>query len=156
MKINRIQMSLEECHFLITEAAKNGQKKGREEAWDLARRIAAFGEDIYTDVELCQAFGACNQTIIFNLPPDEAIEKDRAYQKEKKKLHVGDEVKFRSSDMLWLCGYVIKIRSYESVTVLTKDGTAHVLRISDLAKTGNFNEDLVKALAAFDDMDGEK
>ena len=155
MKI-KIQMPLDKYRFLITEATKNGQNKGREEAWDLARRIAAFGKDTYTDAELCQAFGACNQTIIFNLPHDEAIEKDRTYQKEKKALHVGDEVKFRSSDMLWLCGYVIKISSYESVTVLTKDGTAHVLRISDLAKTGNFNEDLVKALAAFDDMDGEK
>lgn len=156
MKINRIQMSLEECHFLITEAAKNGQKKGREEAWDLARRIAAFGEDTYTVSELNSVFGSCGCNSIFEMPVDEAMEKDMAYQKEKKTLHVGDEVKFRSSDMLWLCGYVIKIRSYESVTVLTKDGTAHVLRISDLAKTGNFNEDLVKALAAFEDMDGEK
>ena len=156
MKINRIQMSLEECRFLITEAAKNGQKKGREEAWDFARRIFGDGSDCYSYDEVYDAFDIRSFWQILGMLVEEVLSKDKKHQEEKKALRVGDEVKFRSTDMLWLCGYVIKIRSYESVTVLTKDGTAHVLRISDLAKTGNFNEDLVKALAAFDDMDSEK
>ena len=153
MQIN-INGSLDKYRFLITEAKKNGQKKGREEAWDLARRITALGEDTYTCVELTQVFGACNSTNIFNLPVDEAMEKDRVYQKKKEELHVGDEVKFRSTAMP--CGYVVDTGMSEFVTVLTKDKTTHILRISDLAKTGNFNEDLVKGLAAFEDMDGEK
>lgn len=155
MQIN-INGSLDKYRFLITEAKKNGQKKGREEAWDLARRIITWGEDAYTESEFDSVFGSRNANKIFEMSVDEALAKDKKHQEEKKALHVGDEVKFRSSDMLWLCGYIIKIRSYESVTVLTKDGTTHVLRISDLTKTGNFNEDLVKGLAAFDDMEGEK
>ncbi len=139
-----VHMSLKEYHYMLEEA----QKEGRKEAWDLARRIAAFGEDAYTDVELCRAFHECNETIIFNLPPDEVIEKDRAYQKKKEELHVGDEVKFRSTGMT--CGYVVDTKMSEFVKVLTKDRTTHILRISDLTKTGNFNEDLVDALAAFD------
>lgn len=56
MKINRIQMSLDEYRFLITEAKKNGQKEGREEAWDLARRIVELGEDCYTTTEVDMVF----------------------------------------------------------------------------------------------------
>lgn len=125
------------------------RQEGREEAWDLARRIVVFGEDAYTNADLRPAFGSCHPNDIFNLPPDEAIEKDRAYQKEKEKLHVGDEVKFRSSDMP--CGYVVKTGISEFVRVLMNDRITCLLRISELAKTGNVNEDLIEALAAFDE-----
>lgn len=149
-----ITLPLDEYRLLISDAQKKakeeGCKEGREEAWDLARRIVTYGPpDTYTNADLRPAFGSCSPNDIFNLPPGKAIEKDRAYQKEKNKLHVGDEVKFRSTNMP--CGYVVETRMSEYVKVLKKDRTTSILKISDLAKTGNVNEDLVEALSVFDE-----
>lgn len=131
------------------EKQAEARQEGREEAWDLARRITVLGEDVYTNEELGQAFGSCNENKIFNLPPDEAIEKYRAYQKKKEELHVGDEVEF-ITDASTVKGYIVNINLPTFVRVLTKERGTYTVQIVKCKKTGNVNEDLIKALNAFD------
>lgn len=84
------------------------------------------------------------------MPVDEALAKDKKHQEEKKALHVGDEVECKG-----IKGYIVKILPDTYIRVLTKDGTCTLLP-EKCKRTGKTNEDLVKALAAFDYMDGEK
>lgn len=66
------------------------RQEGREEAWDLARRIATTGEDCYTIDEVGKVFGILN---ILTTPVEELLAKDKKYQEEKK-IHVGDWVTY--------------------------------------------------------------
>ena len=138
-----------EFDFIVNGVKEKALKEGRKEAWDLARRIVAGDcSDAYNIDEVHKVFDKSSWNVL-KMPVEEVLAKDKEYQEEKEALHVGDEVKFRSTGMV--CGYVVDTKMSEFVTVLMKDRSTNILRISNLAKTGNVNEDLVKALAVFDE-----
>ena len=81
---------------IITQRKADMQKKlddayqkGLVDAWDAARKIALM--DTETSENVTGYFGLFR--IMENLTPGEAISKLRAYEEEKDKIHVGDEIK---------------------------------------------------------------
>lgn len=99
------------------EKQAEARQEGREEAWDLARRIASDGSGFYTVDEVHKIFGKTAWNVLKS-PVEEVLAKDKEYQEEKKKLHVGDEVEFMVNGGT-VKGYVINIVS-TAVRVLTK------------------------------------
>lgn len=134
------------------EKQAEARQEGREEAWDLARRIVTTGDDCYTIDEVDKVFGNLN---ILRAPVEELLAKDKKYQEEKT-LHVGDEVEFTATGSTKLKevlkGYVIEFHE-DWVRILTKDGLyrqAPVMRV----KTGKHNQYIGKVMASFEE--GEK
>lgn len=68
-------------------------ERGLNDAWDAAKKLAMM--DTETSEDVTGYFGLFR--IMENLTPGEAISKLRAYEEEKNKIHVGDEVR-RISD----------------------------------------------------------
>lgn len=146
---------------LIVKGVKGkALKEGREEAWDLARRIAAFGEDTYTWRQLDSVFGSQCDNTIFEMPVDEALAKDKEYREGKNTLRIGDEVEFvapgRTKFKELHKGYVIGIdeESPRWVRILTKDNGSYCRSLEMCEKTGNHNPDIEKLMASFEK--GEK
>lgn len=137
------------------EKQEEARQEGREEAWDLARRIATVGYDCYTADEVDKVFGKGN-ILSLRTPVDELLAKDKKYQEEKKALHIGDEVEFgvRAIDSKKYRGYITDFVSPNTVRVLTKElGTIRV-EPKDCTKTGKHNPDIEKVMASFEK--GEK
>lgn len=133
------------------EKQAEARQEGREEAWDLARRIVSIGDGCYTMSEVNEIFDTGTWDVL-RMPVEEALAKDKKYQKEKKTLHVGDEVEFWDGSVnITTKGYVVNIVSPEIVRVLTKKYGTCTMHPEKCKKTGKFNEDLVKGLAAFDE-----
>lgn len=131
------------------------RQEGREEAWDLARRIVAAGEDTYTFEDMHKLFGADAYTKIFNTPVEDALSKDKKFQEEKA-LQVGDEVEFIAPGCTKLKevlkGYVIGVdeESPRWVSILTKDGSYYKSPVM-CAKTGKHNPYVEKLMASFEE-----
>ena len=119
---------------------------------DLARRIAAFGEDTYTWQELDSVFGSHCDNTIFELPVEFAMAKDAKYQKDA--LHVGDEVKVTAYGVTRK-GYIINVVSPALVRVLTKDLGTYPVGPQECKKTGKHNPDVKKVMASFEEEDSE-
>ena len=144
------------------EKQAEARQKGREEAWDLARRIVVTGDGCYTIDEVNKVFGNMN---ILRTPIDEVLAKDKEYQEEKKALHIGDEVEFIGSNPNYkvkvnelMTGYVVGFEdglSDEcSVRILTKHGT--YLRSREMCeKTGKHNPDVEEVMASFEKGEGK-
>ncbi len=133
------------------------KKQGQQEAWDLARRIAALGKDCYTGSDFDSVFGSCNATSIFETPVDEALAKDKKYQEEKKALHVGDEVEFGAKAIASkkYRGFITDFVPPNTVRVLTKElGTIRV-EPEDCKKTGKHSDEIEKVMASFEEEDDE-
>lgn len=127
------------------------RQEGREEAWDLARRIVTTGDsDCYSYDEVKKAFGNLN---ILRTPVEEVLAKDKEYQEEKKKLHVGDEVEVTAYGVTRK-GYIVNLVSPVLVRVLTKDLGTYPVEPEDCEKTGKHNPDVEKVMASFEE--GEK
>lgn len=141
------------------EKQAEARQKGREEAWDLTQRInllpdikkGAYGID-----DLGEAFGTCDWSKVMLMPVEEALKKDKAYQKDKKALHIGDEVKFFVSNPIYkvVTGYVIGFENglygELSVRILAKHGS--YLRFREMCeKTGKHNPDIEKVMASFEE-----
>lgn len=151
-----ITLPLDEYHLLISDAQikarEEGCKEGREEAWDLARRVVAYGPDCYTGSDFDSVFGSCNATSIFEMPVDEALAKDNKYQEEKKALHVGDEVEFGAKAIASkkYRGFITDFVPQNTVRVLTKElGTIRV-EPEDCKKTGKHSDEIEKVMASFE------
>lgn len=154
-----ITLPLDEYRLLISDAQKKakeeGCKEGREEAWDLARRIGTWGDDCYTHDEVRDLFERRTFGQILRMPVEEVLARDREYQKEKKTLHVGDEVEFvapgRTKFKELHKGYVIGIDKEipRWVYILTKDGSYHRSPVM-CEKTGKHNPDIEKVMASFE------
>ena len=129
------------------------KKQGQQEAWDLARRIAALGKDCYTTAEVNMVFdtGAWD---VLRMPVDEALEKDKTYQKKKEELHVGDEIEF-ITDASMVKGYIVNIISSTAVRVLTKKYGTYTIQIAKCTKTGNHNPNVEKVMASFEEEKGD-
>jgi len=143
-----------EFDLIVKGVKEKALKEGRKEAWDLARRIAAFGEDTYSWSELDSAFGSHCDNTIFEMPVDEALAKDKKYQEEA--LRVGDEVEFSVGSIVSkkYRGYITDFVSQNSVRVLTKElGTIRV-EPKDCKKTGKHSDEIEKVMASFEK--GEK
>lgn len=143
-----ITLSLNEYRLLISDAQKKAKeeccKEGREEAWDLARRIAAFGEDTYTWAELDSVFGSQCDNTIFEMPVNEALAKDKEYREGKNTLRIGDEVEFGV-----LRGYIIENLLSGEVRVLTKIYGTFTVSCKECKKTGKHSEEIERAMASF-------
>lgn len=141
-----ITISLNEYRLLVSDAQRKAKEEGREEAWDLARRIVTCGPDCYTGIEVLDSvFGSCNASSIFGTSADEALAKDKKYQEEKKTLHVGDEVEFGV-----FRGYIIKILSSDEVRVLTKIYDTFTVSCKNCKKTGRHSDEIEKAMTSFE------
>ena len=135
---------------------EEARQEGREEAWDLARRILITGEDCYSVDEVNKAFSDLN---ILRTPVEEVLAKDKEYQEKKKALHVGDEVEFiarkpncKLNEVMtgYVLGFVGDLSSECSVRILTKHGT--YLKSHEMCeKTGKHNPDIEKIMASFEE-----
>ena len=146
-----ITLPLDEYRLLISDAQKKakeeGCKGGREEAWDLARRIVTtHGADLYTGTEFDSAFGSHNANTIFGMPADDALALDKKYQEDKKTLRIGDEVEFGV-----LRGYIIEILLSDEVRVLTKIYGTFTVSCKDCKKTGKHSGEIEKVMASFEE-----
>ena len=147
-----ITLPLDEYRLLISDAQIKAKEEGREEAWDLARRIVTCESDAYEGREIDSVFGSCPANDIFGMPAGEALVKDKKYQEEKKALHVGDEVEFgvRAIDSKKYRGYITDFVPQNTVRVLTKElGTIRV-EPKDCKKTGKHSEEIEKVMASFE------
>lgn len=140
-----------EYKSLIKDVREKALKEGREEAWDLARRIVTTGDGCYTIDEANKTFGNMN---ILTTPIDEVLAKDKEYQKEKETLHVGDEVKFTAYGITRK-GYVINVVRPTLVRVLTKNLGTCPVGPEECEKTGKHNPDVEKVMASFEEEKGD-
>ena len=155
--ITTITIPLDEYRLLISDAQRKakeeGCKEGREETWDLARRIVTtHGPDCYTRSDFDSAFGSHNADTIFGMPADEALAKDKKYQEEKKALHIGDEVEFEvkmGSIIEWHRGYITNLISPVLVRVLTEKYGTITVSPEKCKKTGRHSDEIEKAMALF-------
>ncbi len=153
-----IYYNIASCEYksLINDVREKALKEGREEAWDLARRIVTTGENCYSIDEVNKAFGDLN---ILRTPVEEVLAKDKEYQEKKKALHVGDEVEFTAPGPHKFVevykGYVIRFdeESPRWVHILTKDGLFYRSPLM-CTKTGKHNQYIGKVMASFEE--GEK
>lgn len=134
------------------------RQEGREEAWDLARRIVAGDSDCYSYDEVYDLFGTRSFDQILNMPVEDALSKDKKFQEEKA-LQVGDEVEFIAPGCTKLKevlkGYVIRIdeenpRCPGWVSILTKDGS-YCKSTAMCVKTGKHNPYVEKLMASFEE-----
>ena len=84
---------LSEHEFDMPCSICDDYERGLNDAWDAAKKLAMM--DTETSEDVTGYFGLFR--ILENLTPGEAISKLRAYEEEKNKIHVGDEVR-RISD----------------------------------------------------------
>ena len=148
-----ITIPLDEYRLLISDAQRKakeeGCKEGREEAWDLARRIAAWGSDCYTYEEVCDLFDTRSTVRVLNTPVEEVLAKDKKFQEEKKTLHVGDEVEFTDHGIAKK-GYVVNLIALGVVRVLTKDLGTYAVTLKECKKTGRHSDEIEKAMTSFE------
>lgn len=151
--ITTITIHLDEYRLLISDAQKKakeeGCKEGREEAWDLARRIGTRGNDCYAYDEAHDVFENRTFGQILRLPVEEVLAEDKKHQEEKKALHVGDEVEFVGHGMAKK-GYIVNLIAPAVVRVLTKDLGTCTVTLKECTKTGKHSEEIEKAMASFE------
>ena len=80
---------LSEHEFDMPCSICDDYERGLNDAWDAAKKLAMM--DTETSEDVTGYFGLFR--ILENLTPGEAISKLRAYEEEKDKIHVGDEIK---------------------------------------------------------------
>ena len=145
-----------EYKSLIKDVREKALKEGRKEAWDIARRIVTCGSDCYTGTEVLDSvFGSCNASNIFEMPAGEALAKDKAFQEDKKTLHVGDEVEFTGHGIAKK-GYVVNLIPPRVVRVLTKDLGTYVVTLKECKKTGHHSDEIEKAMDSFEKREYER
>lgn len=150
-----------EFDIIVKAAKEQAMKEGREEAWDLARRIVADGSSCYAYDEVYDVFGTRSFWQILGMPVEEALAKDKEHQEEKKTLHIGDEVEFIGSNPKYkvkvnelMTGYVIGFEDSLSgepfVRILTKKHGTYRRSLEMCEKTGKHNPDIEKVMASFE------
>lgn len=134
------------------EKQEEARQEGREEAWDLARRIIASDSDCYSYAEVFDLFDTRSFWQILGTPVEEVLAKDKKYQEEKKALHIGDEVEFgvRAIDSKKYRGYITDFVSPNTVRVLTKELGTIRLEPKDCKKTGKHSDEIEKVMASFE------
>lgn len=139
---------------VVDNLVEEARKAGREEAWDLARRIAVAGPDCYSIFEVTEAFGneAFGNLDILRTPVEEVLAKDKEYQEKKKALHVGDEVMYEDcATDVTLKGFVLGVNDSGVRIMRLSLNNIPVITYWDKGackKTGNHNPDIVKVLEA--------
>ena len=160
-----ITLPLDEYRLLISDAQKKakeeGCKEGREEAWDLARRIGTCGHDCYDYDEAHDVFENRTFGQILRLPVEEVLAKDKEHQEDKKALHVGDEVEFDTKLGVASItagekyrgyinrGYITHLVSPNLVRVLTKEIGTIPADPKNCKKTGRHSDEIEKAMTSF-------
>lgn len=101
-------------------------ERGLNDAWDAAKKLAMM--DTETSEDVTGYFGLFR--IMENLTPGEAISKLRAYEEEKNKIHVGDEVKGNSTPWVVTHIYEDLLKGIDAV------GDVRASRMESIHKTG--------------------
>lgn len=147
------------------EEKQKARQEGREEAWDLARRIFGDGSGCYNYDEIYDAFDTRSHWQILGMPVEEVLSKDEKHQKKKKALHVGDEVKFagivpnykvKVDEAMtgYVVGFEVGLYGERSVRILAKHGS--YLKSPEMCeKTGKHNPDIEKVMATFEEEESE-
>ena len=109
---------------------ENGRKDGLIEAWELMKKIV-FEQDPHVMVDILggMTFGE----VLLNNTPQEAIAKLKAYEEEKYRIRVGDEVVSKNSSIK----FIVTNIDGETVTMLSSDGQCAITHmIESFKRTG--------------------
>ena len=117
---------LSEHEFDMPCSICDDYERGLNDAWDAAKKLAMM--DTETSEDVTGYFGLFR--IMENLTPGEAISKLRAYEEEKNKIHVGDEVKGNSSPWVVTHIYEDLLKGIDAV------GDVRASRMESIRKTG--------------------
>lgn len=108
-------------------ASCNDYQRGLDDAWETAKKIALM--DTETSEKVTGYFGLFR--IMENLTPMQAIDKIKAYEESKNKIHVGDEVFAMCTRTAYL------VTSLDGlVGGISKSGKVHLQPEEELTKTG--------------------
>ena len=134
-------ISEEELECLERYDETEAYKKGLNDAWEAAREICAG-----------RFAGKIDTGHILNFTATEALDKIKAYEEEKSKIRVGDEVEINDSEVV-----VTYVRG-NKMFVLYGDGSTEEVTVShtEIRKTGrHFDEveKLIKVLKGGEDSD---
>lgn len=130
-------------------------RKGLEDAWETAKKIALDKEDGGLDtVAYCEIFGYGKGfgTVLKTFTASEAIEKIRQYEQEKEEIQVGDEVEIK-------CGvspaiYMQGTNGADEIYLLFNDGSCGVHSRSEIeCKTGRHFPEIAEVLAKMKETD---
>ena len=137
---------LDDVQKRIDEAYQKGAEDGRNETWEVARKIALYRDEGGTSIlDLTKIFDCCTiQQVFRRYTVSEAIAKLKAYEEKQKaenEIKVGDEVEVLNSGSKYLIAWI-------SGTILcgfAHDGVTCRLQPSDVRKTGR-HFDIAKIL----------
>lgn len=118
---------------LTQEDLTKAQEKGQKEAWELARKFCAcVPRGGYSVQDLREIFGRVDMDAIFSEHSyQEAAQKIKVWEEEKKTIHVGDVVQDTNGNK----GVVTRIGD-AICTVMCADGSIGFYTQSELIKTG--------------------
>ena len=113
------------------EGEENGRKDGLIEAWECMRAVVKMPYVLRSDV--FDPGHTDFMSIIEKYTPQEAIAKLKAYEEEKYRIHVGDEVVSKNSSIK----FIVTNIDDETVTMLSSDGQCAITHmIESFKRTG--------------------
>ena len=108
-----------------TEAYNKGLEDGRNEVWELAKKIASnHSEGGFSIKELIKIFGiALVKDIFKEYSAQEALAKLEAYEKEQAEIKVGDVVTVDNGDIKFICTQDNSNGDYTKCHLMASDGS---------------------------------
>lgn len=136
---------------LFDDVLFDGIERGRNEAWEAAKRILRMSSMRQEGI-----FGCHNLTVLENVSASEAIEKLKAYEEQKKEdseIRIGDEVIWTEDNSEF--GVVTRIESSENAMWIIKpDGTQICASICRYwKKTGHHFPEIAEVLKKMQDSE---
>lgn len=124
---------------------EQARAEGQNEAWELARKIVLYGEDVYSGKELKEIFDCTHtQEIIRNHTYPEAAAKVAEWKKAKEKINVGDVLEGIYDNEVKCI--VTNLCPDNMAYLVFDDGTAGVYELDNLKKTGRHIDSFLKQI----------
>lgn len=125
--------------YVRSESYIDGLKEGQNEVWEFARKMISTSENEVSEMWGCVTnFGE----VIHNTTYQEAKAKYDAWKREKKEIHVGDEVKCRDTNCV-----VVRIDTEDrGVNIVLEDGDTAYIGMENVTKTGRHFDEVEKLL----------
>lgn len=126
----------------VLHTTDESYNKGLNDAWELAKKIAALEDDGgYSCEELENIFGhVATASVLKVFTPQEALAKVKAYEEEHIRIRVGDVVKLKGT-------------SYEAVVTRVSETILHCLYKDGRCAPGCYKENYEKTGKHFDSID---